>query len=137
MSKLIVTGTDGDGKSTVLRTEEVSQEGPFSVLWRLDTLPPSIERPATDGLYDMGISHGEAVWVQVRHEAGKTTHLHRTDAISFSTLISGSIELLLDIGSVSLTPGDSIVLPGVIHGWRVGESGAVMSAIAIGLGPAA
>jgi len=136
MSKLIVTGIDEDGKSTVVRAEEVSEEGPFNVLWRLDTLPPSVERPATDGLYDMGISHGQALWMQVRHEAGKTTHMHRTDAISFSTLISGSIELLLDSESVALTPGDSIVLPGVMHGWRVGESGAVMSALAIGLGPA-
>lgn len=136
MSKLIVTGIDDDGKSTIVSAEEVSTDGVFSTLCKLDVLPPSIERPATDGLHDMGISRGEGIWLQVRHEAGKITHLHRTDAISFSTLISGSIELVLDIGSVALSPGDSIVLPGVMHGWRVGESGAVMSAVAIGLGPA-
>jgi quercetin dioxygenase-like cupin family protein len=136
MSKLIVAGVDRNGKSTVVRTEEVSEESSFATLWKSDRLPPSIERPATEGLYDMGISRGEAVWMQVRHEAGKSTHLHRTDALSFSTLISGSIELLLDTGSVAVAPGDSIILPGVMHGWRVGDADAVMSAFAIGLGPA-
>jgi mannose-6-phosphate isomerase-like protein (cupin superfamily) len=136
MSRLIVTGNDEDGKSTVVRTEDLSGENRFNTLWRLDTLPPSIDRPATDGLYDMGLSRGEAVWMQVNHEAGTTTHMHRTDSLSFSTLLSGSIELLLDTESVAITPGDNIVLPGVVHAWRVGQSGAVMSALAIGLGPA-
>lgn len=136
MSKLIVTGFNDEGKSTVVRVEDVVEEALFSLLWKLDTLPPTIERPAADGLYDMGISQGEALWMQVRHEAGTTTRMHRTDAISFSTLISGSIDVLLDTESVVLSPGDCIVLAGVMHGWRVGESGAVMSAVAIGLGPA-
>jgi hypothetical protein len=51
--------------------------------------------------------------------------LHSTDTLDVDVVLSGQVELLLEEGrSVILREGDSVVLPGVKHGWRVGPEGA-------------
>jgi mannose-6-phosphate isomerase-like protein (cupin superfamily) len=53
--------------------------------------------------------------------------MHATDTLDINYIISGAVELLLEEGrSVMLKAGDSIVIPGVLHGWRAGPEGVTM-----------
>ncbi|MDF3312130.1 hypothetical protein P3H15_44975 [Rhodococcus sp. T2V] len=133
--KLVVAGTADDGRAVVVRNEPIG-DGAFETLWKLDELPPEVKRPVSTDRYEMGIKPGEGVWMVVRHAPNTSTDRHRTDAISFSTILSGRIELLLDDESVELVAGDCLVLLGVMHGWKLGDEGATMIATALGLDPA-
>ena len=42
---------------------------------------------------------------------------HRTDTIDFAVVISGEIDMELDIGAVRLKAGDVMVQRGTIHNW--------------------
>ena len=42
---------------------------------------------------------------------------HRTDSIDYAVVISGEIDMELDIGSVHLKAGDVLVQRGTIHNW--------------------
>ena len=45
---------------------------------------------------------------------------------------AGSVELLLDDGPHHMDVGDSLVLPGVDHGWQAGPSGCTMTLVNVG-----
>jgi len=42
---------------------------------------------------------------------------HRTDSIDYAVVMSGEIDMELDIGSVHLKAGDVLVQRGTIHNW--------------------
>ena len=42
---------------------------------------------------------------------------HRTDSIDYAVVISGEIDMELDIGTVHLKAGDVLVQRGTIHNW--------------------
>jgi quercetin dioxygenase-like cupin family protein len=44
--------------------------------------------------------------------------LHFDDAIHVITLTSGELDIVLEVGEVTLRPGDSIILPGSVHDLR-------------------
>jgi len=48
---------------------------------------------------------------------GVSPRNHRTDSIDYAVVISGEIDMELDIGSVHLTAGDVLVQRGTIHNW--------------------
>jgi quercetin dioxygenase-like cupin family protein len=48
---------------------------------------------------------------------GVTPRNHRTDSIDYAVVISGEIDMELDVGSVHLTAGDVLVQRGTIHNW--------------------
>jgi mannose-6-phosphate isomerase-like protein (cupin superfamily) len=49
---------------------------------------------------------------------------HATDTLDVNVIIRGEVALLLEEGrSVTLRAGDSVVIPGVAHGWRAGPEG--------------
>ena len=53
--------------------------------------------------------------------------MHATNTLDVNFIVSGQLELLLEEGrSVTLTAGDSVVIPGIQHGWRAGPEGATM-----------
>ncbi len=47
---------------------------------------------------------------------------HTTPTFDVDLVISGEVDLLLENGDVHLEPGDTVVIPGVVHGWRTGSS---------------
>ncbi|RKT55629.1 cupin domain-containing protein [Saccharothrix australiensis] len=47
---------------------------------------------------------------------------HTTETLDLIHVLSGRIELLLDDRSVALEAGDSVVIPGLRHAWRTGDS---------------
>ena len=67
--------------------------------------------------------------------AGSETPMHHTDTLDLQTVLSGSVELVLDDGAHRLDAGDLVVLAGVDHAWRAGPDGARLSAVLIGTPP--
>ena len=62
--------------------------------------------------------------------------MHTTDTLDINHVISGEVELLLEEGrSVTLQAGDSVVIPGVPHGWIAGPQGVTMLNIMQKLAP--
>ena len=58
--------------------------------------------------------------------------MHWTRSTDFDVVLSGSINLVLEMGAVALGLGDVAVIPGVIHDWRAGPLGCLMLVIVVG-----
>jgi len=48
---------------------------------------------------------------------GSSPRNHRTDSIDYAVVISGEIDMELDVGVVRLRAGDVLVQRGTIHNW--------------------
>ena len=60
---------------------------------------------------------GGTVFRIVCYEPGVTARNHRTDSIDYAVVISGEIDMELDIGSVHLKAGDVLVQRSTVHNW--------------------
>jgi hypothetical protein len=133
--RLIETGVK-DGKSCVVKeTEIVHDEGDdISIVHLLDLAPARLPpRPEGKGEFvDIPVAPGEARWYRVRFPASQLRRVHHTDTVDCHTIVAGSIELLLDDGAHLLGAGDSAIVTGVDHGWKVGPKGCVVSMIVFG-----
>lgn len=56
----------------------------------------------------------------------RTADMHVTETVDYDTVLHGEVTLLLDDREVDLAAGDTVVVPGVRHGWRTGSTGCVM-----------
>ena len=120
----VVTGHDGQGRAKVLIDEQVknvisSRPGAnSSVIWSSVGFPVD-----NDG--DRDPSHKEiattidngTVFRIVSFGHGVSPRNHRTDSIDYAVVISGEIDMELDIGVVHLKAGDVLVQRGTIHNW--------------------
>jgi len=120
----VVTGHDNQGRSKVLIDETVgnvisSRPGAqSSVIWSSTGFPVN-----NDGDHDP--SHKEiattidngTVFRMVSYGPGVAPRNHRTDSIDYAVVISGEIDMELDVGSVHLKAGDVVVQRGTIHNW--------------------
>jgi mannose-6-phosphate isomerase-like protein (cupin superfamily) len=120
----VVTGHDSQGRAKVLIDEQVknvisSRPGAnSSVIWSSVGFPVD-----NDG--DRDPSHKEihttidngTVFRVVSFGPGVSPRNHRTDSIDYAVVISGEIDMELDIGSVHLKAGDVLVQRGTIHNW--------------------
>jgi len=120
----VVTGHDDQGRAKVLIDEQVTnvaQSRPganASVIWSSVGFPvdndgdhdPSHEKIATT------LDNG-AVFRVVSFGPGVSPRKHRTDSIDFAVVMSGEIDMELDVGSVRLKAGDVLVQRGTIHNW--------------------
>ena len=120
----VVTGHDDQGRAKVLIDEPVknvisSRPGAnSSVIWSSVGFPvdndgdrdPSHEKIATT------LDNG-TVFRVVSFGPGVAARNHRTDSIDYAVVISGEIDMELDVGSVHLKAGDVLVQRGTIHNW--------------------
>ena len=120
----VVTGHDNQGRSKVLIDETVgnvisSRPGAqSSVIWSSTGFPVN-----NDGDHDP--SHKEiattvdngTVFRIVSYGPGVAPRNNRTDSIDYAVVISGEIDMELDVGSVHLKAGDVVVQRGTIHNW--------------------
>ncbi len=139
MDKLI-TGVDADGKSCVVSREEMmlDQVAPgfaMGIPYATTTSPPPPRAGGSAPLIDQGISPGLARWMVAELGPGSETPMHHTDTLDLQTVLSGSVELVLDDGAHTLEAGDVVVLAGVDHAWRAGPQGCRLSAVLIGTPP--
>lgn len=120
----VVTGHDAQGRAKVLIDERVknvisSRPGAnSSVIWSSVGFPVN-----NDGDHDPSpkeiattIDNG-TVFRIVSFGPGVSPRNHRTDSIDYAVVMSGEIDMELDIGSVHLKAGDVLVQRGTIHNW--------------------
>ncbi|HEY7105831.1 MAG TPA: cupin domain-containing protein [Acidimicrobiia bacterium] len=134
----VVTGLDQEGKSCVVSRREVDTEpatGPFEIVASTDDLPPRLPEMLVDQppAMDVGIEQAGTKWLIVKWRPGVEAPLHRTDTLDYDIVVSGLVTLTLEEGEVELHPGDSVVIPGVLHGWRAGPDGGVSSTVMVAL----
>ena len=120
----VVTGHDDQGRAKVLIDEQVknvisSRPGANStVIWSSVGFPvnndggddPSPTPIATT------IDNG-TVFRVVSFGPGVAPRNHRTDSIDYAVVMSGEIDMELDVGTVHLKAGDVLVQRGTIHNW--------------------
>jgi hypothetical protein len=131
---LYVTGLNDRGCATVVKTENLDSASIGSApkkteLWRWERLPDGVTTP----VMDVGCAPGDILWRVLRWPAGTAHGMHRSETIDFHSVLFGTIELLLEGSSIKLSASDCAVVTGVMHGWRVGEDGCVMSTTNIGV----
>jgi uncharacterized cupin superfamily protein len=53
----------------------------------------------------------------VEYQPGVAPRMHRTETIDYAVVISGEIDMQLDIGNVRLRAGDVLVQQATLHDW--------------------
>jgi quercetin dioxygenase-like cupin family protein len=140
--RTLITGVDADGRSCVVRQDELAldQLAPgfaMSIPFATTSSPPPARAAGSAPLIDQGIAPGLARWMVVELGPGSETPMHHTDTLDLQTVLSGSVDLVLDDGAHRLEAGDLVVLAGVDHAWRGGPDGCRLSAVLIGTPPPA
>jgi quercetin dioxygenase-like cupin family protein len=134
----VVTGLGPDGRSRVLERRDLSSAPDHVVVekvWSTEELPPRVPQSLeTQGeAADIGVPQVGSSWLIVQWPPGADAYMHRSDTLDYDCVLSGQVTLVLEDGEVELNAGDTVVIPGVLHGWRAGPEGCVSSAIVLGL----
>jgi quercetin dioxygenase-like cupin family protein len=120
----VVTGHDAQGRAKVLIDEQVKNvissrpNANSSVIWSSDVLPIN-----NDGDHDPSGKKiqttipGGSVFRVVSFGPGVAPRNHRTDSVDYAVVISGEIDMELDVETVHLKAGDVLVQRGTIHNW--------------------
>jgi hypothetical protein len=138
--KFVTVGQTPDGRSTVAEVVEQDWTPPegelLSIqLWAGEELATRFaDRERRAPLRPQQCPPGAGSWKLVRFAAGAAAPMHRTDTLDCDTVISGIVELILEVGSVQLEAGDTVLLPGLAHGWASPQGG-TMSAMLYGIEP--
>ena len=120
----VVTGHDNQGRAKVLIDEQVknvisSRPGAnSSVIWSSVGFPVDNDGDNDPSHKDIHttIDNG-TVFRVVSFGPGVSPRNHRTDSIDYAVVISGEIDMELDLGVVHLKAGDVLVQRGTIHNW--------------------
>ena len=120
----IVTGHDDEGRAKVLIDEQVTNTfshrkgAEFSVIWSSEGFPVNNDGDEDPSKKAIGtfIDNG-TVFRIVSFAPGVAPRNHRTDSIDYAVVMSGEIDMVLDIGTVRLKAGDVLVQRGTIHDW--------------------
>jgi quercetin dioxygenase-like cupin family protein len=120
----VVTGHDDQGRAKVLIDEtvkNVASQRPgalYSVIWSSEGFPVNNDGDTDPSGKKIGttVSNG-TVFRVVSFGPGVAPRNHRTDSIDYAVVMSGEIDMELDIGKVHLKAGDVLVQRGTIHNW--------------------
>jgi len=95
------------------RTIGVPPPANGSVLRVVDFPPITAEQAAVsqaDVLKEMGVSESS-------DQPARHAFMHRTASVDYAIVMSGEIDMLLDVGEVHLQTGDIVVQQGTNHAW--------------------
>ena len=120
----VVTGHDAQGRAKVLIDEQVSNQfsprpgAEYSVIWSSEGFPVNNDgdQDPTGKSIKTTVDNG-TVFRVVKFDPGVSPRNHRTDSIDYAVVISGEIDMELDVGTVHLKQGDVLVQRGTIHNW--------------------
>ncbi len=123
-TRRVVTGHDAQGRAKVLIDEQVrnvSTPRPgahYNVIWTSEGFPVDNNDDTDPSTRKIGtaVDNG-TVFRVVRFDPGVVPRNHRTDSIDYGVVISGEIDMELDVETVHLKAGDVIVQRGTIHNW--------------------
>ncbi|MFZ0177718.1 MAG: cupin domain-containing protein, partial [Pseudolabrys sp.] len=120
----VVTGHDDQGRAKVLIDEtvkNVASQRPgalYSVIWSSEGFPVNNDGDADPSGKKIGTTIPDGtVFRIVSFGPGVAPRNHRTDSIDYAVVISGEIDMELDVGKVHLKAGDVLVQRGTIHTW--------------------
>ena len=144
----LTAASDAKGRSSIVKEveyhhEDISPEGEGRLsaghptrssradIFVTSEAPPP-PAPATAPFHDVELKPGQvALWVLMIPPNGEHPH-HHTASLNFHTVVAGDVDLILDDGPHHLDLGDTLVLPGVNHGWKAGPTGCTMSIVVTG-----
>ncbi len=138
--RLLIAGVDDSGRSCVvdeLALGSRSVEGGFNALVAYTGprgAPPTAAPGKADHL-EIGLLPGQVQWMIVDYEPGQSFPMHSTHTIDLDTVLRGSVELELGDGIHALGLGDCVIIPGVDHAWKAGDTGCRLSVMFIGTQP--
>jgi quercetin dioxygenase-like cupin family protein len=120
----VVTGHDDQGRAKVLIDEQVKNVfshrpgAEFSVIWSSEGFPVNNDGDADPSGKSIGttIDNG-TVFRIVSFAPGCAPRNHRTDSVDYAVVMSGEIDMVLDVGTVHLKAGDVLVQRGTVHNW--------------------
>jgi quercetin dioxygenase-like cupin family protein len=120
----VVTGHDTQGRAKVLVDEQVKNVisnrpgATSSVIWSSEGFPVNNDgdQDPTGKSIKTTVDNG-TVFRVVKFDPGVSPRNHRTDSIDYAVVISGEIDMELDVGTVHLKQGDVLVQRGTIHNW--------------------
>ncbi|MBB3605333.1 quercetin dioxygenase-like cupin family protein [Mycolicibacterium sp. BK556] len=140
--RLFITGVDADGTSRVVSSDEVEINSvapgfAIGIPYNTTQTPPPARPAGNADLIDQFLAPGLARWMVVEQGPNTETPKHHTDTLDLETVLSGSVDLILDDGVHHLEAGDMVVMTGVDHAWKAGPDGYRMSAVLIGTPPPA
>jgi quercetin dioxygenase-like cupin family protein len=140
--RLFITGVDADGKSCVVSNDEVEIDSvapgfAIGLPYATTTSPPPARPQGNAELIDQFLEPGHVRWMVVDYGPKAETPIHHTDTLDLETVLSGSVDLILDDGAHRIQAGDMVVMTGVDHAWKSGPDGCRMTAILIGTPPPA
>jgi quercetin dioxygenase-like cupin family protein len=122
----VVTGHDGDGRAVVTNDAMLSPlpsptgDAAFTLVWTTASTPAD-NNDATDGRERaVGLSlPGGTVLRVVDLLPGRRSAMHRTNSLDYGFVLSGTIELELDDGNITLIEAGAVIIQrGTIHAWR-------------------
>jgi mannose-6-phosphate isomerase-like protein (cupin superfamily) len=120
----VVTGHDDQGRAKVLIDEtvkNVASQRPgalYSVIWSSEGFPANNDGDADPSGKKIGTTISDrTVFRIVSFGPGVAPRNHRTDSIDYAVVMSGEIDMELDVGKVHLKAGDVLVQRGTIHNW--------------------
>ena len=127
--RIHVIGWDEQGRGALLRTIAGDEYLKPGTPVRNDVWCSDGAVGGQHGLDYLGMREGQLLWRVVRMDPLREDAPHETATTDIDTVLFGWIELVLDTGRVRLNAGDSVVIPGVPHGWSVGPEGCVLSVV--------
>jgi quercetin dioxygenase-like cupin family protein len=120
----VVTGHDAQGRAKVIIDETIGNianprpGAQYGVVWMTEGFPVSNDGNDDASGREIGTTlPNGSVFRVVSFGPGVTPRNHRTDSIDYAVVISGEIDMELDLGSVHLKAGDVLVQRGTIHNW--------------------
>ncbi len=120
----VVTGHDDQGRAKVLIDEtvkNVASQRPgalYSVIWSSEGFPVNNDGDADPSGKKIGTTIPDGtVFRIVSFGPGVAPRNHRTNSIDYAVVMSGEIDMELDVGKVHLKAGDVLVQRGTIHNW--------------------
>lgn len=135
----LIAGTNAEGRSCILsevkiEDRDVHAPGPSfrNDVFALRETPPPQRPPARASYHETGLEAGHADFLVLQMPANIEHPMHHTDTLNFHTIVAGSLDVLLDDGPHRLDSGDSLVLPGIDHGWLAGPEGCTMTILNLG-----
>jgi len=136
--KSLIAGVK-DGGSCILNEVQiehldVNREGKSSRtdVYDMRETPPPPRPPTKAPVHETGIQPGHLEFLVLQMPAGIEHPVHYTDTLNFYTVVAGSVDIILDDGPHRLETGDSLVLPGIDHGWKAGPEGCTQTILNLG-----
>lgn len=122
----VVTGHDDSGRAVIrandlFDTEKIpSGDANFQLVWTAPSLPVDNNDEVDGRARDAGLTlKGGSVIRVVDMLPGRESPMHRTNSLDYGIVLSGTLQLELDDGSVTtLEPGSIVVQRGTMHLWR-------------------